>query len=434
MRNYKILRVSHFYILSAITPVIKKYPDFDKLSYAGQKSILLKEKVYNCAAFSNAMQKIGNESVDIFYDLEKMQKRWAAENDLEYDEATWKEEILLEQIKAEKPDVIFFQHNIPFKLDVISSLKTLVPSIKLIVLHFAHLGENAWPGYADLILLGTPGLVHEFQKAGLKPRLFYHYFDEGICSLISEKPNEEKLPITFVGSSGFGFGPLHADRYWTLHKLLKETPMEAWVWEPRIPNLFETIKNKKFLRDKCIQFILSWPNFFLKNLKMNVFVPATVRNLADDASKMKVHYGEFVVPKMRLQDLYKSKCYSGLSGLDYYHVMANSKISFHKHGVPSKKPGDKEFGNIGAIRLFEATGFGSCLLTDTGPNMPDLFDEGKEIVTYKTTDEAKDRISYLLENEKERLSIAIAGRKRTLRDHTANNRCIQLHDWINNKI
>ena len=80
--------------------------------------------------------------------------------------------------------------------------------------------------------------------------------------------------------------------------------------------------------------------------------------------------------------------------------------------------------------MFEATGVGACLLTDTGHNMPDLFEEDKEVITYRTIDEAVDKVNYLLAHPDEAEQIAKAGQIRTLKDHTIINRCQQIDEVI----
>jgi spore maturation protein CgeB len=66
---------------------------------------------------------------------------------------------------------------------------------------------------------------------------------------------------------------------------------------------------------------------------------------------------------------------------------------------------------------------GSCLLTDYGRNIHDLFEPDTEIVMYRSVGEAIEKIGFLLENESAREAIAIAGQRKTLRSHTIWNRC-----------
>ena len=63
-----------------------------------------------------------------------------------------------------------------------------------------------------------------------------------------------------------------------------------------------------------------------------------------------------------------------------------------------------------------------------------LFEPGKEIVTYKSVDEAVEKVTYLLDHEDERAEIARAGQKKTLMNHTIFNRCQLIDDLIQSKL
>ena len=89
---------------------------------------------------------------------------------------------------------------------------------------------------------------------------------------------------------------------------------------------------------------------------------------------------------------------------------------------------------VGNLRMFEATGVGTCLLTDSGKNICDLFEPGKELVTYSSVDEAVENLMYLLDHENERAEIARAGQQRTLKDHTISHRCQLIDDVIQSKL
>jgi spore maturation protein CgeB len=78
------------------------------------------------------------------------------------------------------------------------------------------------------------------------------------------------------------------------------------------------------------------------------------------------------------------------------------------------------------MRLYEATGVGTLLITDEKRNLPDLFAPGREVVTYRNADELAERIRSLLEDEEERKAIARAGHERTLREHTWEHRMREL--------
>ncbi len=91
---------------------------------------------------------------------------------------------------------------------------------------------------------------------------------------------------------------------------------------------------------------------------------------------------------------------------------------------------DAAEGVVGNMRMFESTGMGTCLLTDTGSNMADLFLKNQEVVTYSTVSEAIEKVNYLLDHDEERKKIAFAGQKRTLKDHTIKIRCQEIDQYI----
>ena len=104
-----------------------------------------------------------------------------------------------------------------------------------------------------------------------------------------------------------------------------------------------------------------------------------------------------------------------LYGNELFSMMQNQLISLNIHPGVSKN----EASNM---RLFEATGVGSLLLTDFKDNINSFFDTDTEIVTYNSIEEALEKAKYLLNNPSVALRIAEAGKKRVGQDHTFYNR------------
>jgi spore maturation protein CgeB len=102
-----------------------------------------------------------------------------------------------------------------------------------------------------------------------------------------------------------------------------------------------------------------------------------------------------------------------------YRVLARSKIALNRHIDVAEKYANN-------MRLYEATGVGTLLLTDAKSNFGDLFEPGREAVTYGSEDELVEMIRHFLEHDDERGRIARAGQKRTLREHTYEHRMREL--------
>lgn len=118
-----------------------------------------------------------------------------------------------------------------------------------------------------------------------------------------------------------------------------------------------------------------------------------------------------------------ARCYRGTAwGIEMYNILAGSRITVNHHGdVPP-------YANN--LRLFEATGVGTLLVTDHRQNLPEMFEPGREVAVYRSAEECAELIEYYLKHDAEREAIARAGQERTLREHTYAHRVRQLEDII----
>jgi spore maturation protein CgeB len=98
-------------------------------------------------------------------------------------------------------------------------------------------------------------------------------------------------------------------------------------------------------------------------------------------------------------------------GQTMYQILARSNITLNRHIDVAQNYANN-------MRLFEATGIGTMLLTDRKDNLSNLFEIGREVITYTSKEEAAELVSYYLDHPKEAEQIAKAGQARTLREHT----------------
>ncbi|MFA4911641.1 MAG: glycosyltransferase [Desulfobacteria bacterium] len=73
-------------------------------------------------------------------------------------------------------------------------------------------------------------------------------------------------------------------------------------------------------------------------------------------------------------------------------------------------------------RVFDVPACGGFLLTDHQGAIEELFDVGKEVVTYKDKDEIPELVRFYLNNPEARKAIAMRGRDRALKEHTYKHR------------
>ena len=107
----------------------------------------------------------------------------------------------------------------------------------------------------------------------------------------------------------------------------------------------------------------------------------------------------------------RKRHYGEVWGMDMYRTLARSKITLNRHINAAEN-------NANNMRLYEATGVGSLLLTDQKNNLSEIFEIGKEVITYSNPNEASEMVQYYLQHPEEAEKIAKAGQARTLREHT----------------
>lgn len=114
-------------------------------------------------------------------------------------------------------------------------------------------------------------------------------------------------------------------------------------------------------------------------------------------------------------------------GLDMFRILARARLAINRHG-------DIAEGHANNMRLFEATGVGALLMTEAAPNLPKLFEPGREVVAYDDADDLVEKARYYLENEREREEIASAGQRRTLGEHTYRVRIEELAGMLEDRL
>lgn len=108
----------------------------------------------------------------------------------------------------------------------------------------------------------------------------------------------------------------------------------------------------------------------------------------------------------------RARCQGAAFGIDMYRILARSQVTLNHHGFAAPHANN--------MRLYEATGVGTVLLTDAQPDLGELFVPGEEVLTYTNVRDCAESIAHL--NEESRLRIATAGQQRTLSDHAWSQR------------
>lgn len=118
------------------------------------------------------------------------------------------------------------------------------------------------------------------------------------------------------------------------------------------------------------------------------------------------------------------KAYMGQAwGLDMYKILHRSQITLNHHGDVAPYANN--------LRLFEATGVGTFLITDWKEDLHEILEPGREVVAYGSPEECIELIRYYMEHVTERQALANAGQQRTLREYTFYGRMQELLEIVN---
>jgi hypothetical protein len=118
------------------------------------------------------------------------------------------------------------------------------------------------------------------------------------------------------------------------------------------------------------------------------------------------------------------RCFQGeVWGADMYQVLRRSRITLNSHIDYA----GREAGNM---RLFEATGAGTLLLTDFKDNLDRLFAPDREVAAWRSIDDCLAAIDHHLGNDGSRMEIAHAGQARTLAQHTYRHRAAEILGFV----
>jgi spore maturation protein CgeB len=115
----------------------------------------------------------------------------------------------------------------------------------------------------------------------------------------------------------------------------------------------------------------------------------------------------------------RSRYHGEAWGLEMFKVLARARIALNRHIDVAK-------GHANNMRLYEATGMGATLVTDVGSNLDELFAVGDEIAAYDGPEGLLELVRELLGDPGTCERIASAGHRRTLADHTYEQRMPQL--------
>lgn len=383
MSRIRILKVYSPY-LSYIRQVYSRSPFLEKASYLTQ----LKHMNSGFFAWGDGwkvyLEETGRYNVEeVVMNAEYLQKQWAREHHVNFNEQDWKFEILEAQIVEFKPD-IWLSLSAEITPDFRTRIRRKYPCIKYVIGYDGVCNHDpAFFEGCDTILSCLENTVDYYRENGFNGYFFQHAFDPRIVSHL--KHREPLFDVSFIGGVTLSRQG-HNERLKLLTQISKDINIDLWLSD--VPT------TKRRFRTACAYLRRGQLGRLYRHLGLCRDIPAFLKHAKD-----------------------------GLYGLDMYQALADSRIALNTHiDVAEAKAGN--------MRLFEATGTGACLVTDWKENLGDYFELDKEVIAYHHPEECIEKIDYLLKNEDVRQSVAHLGQKKTLQKHSLKSRILEFEEDV----
>ena len=364
--------------------------------YAEQHAALIDDCFGSADFWTRALAALGYETCDLVANAEPAQKSWATEYGVSFDERSWLFDITARQVEAFRPDVLIVADYTTVTAPFLRHLRDVCPSIRLVLGWCgAPYHDASVFGECDAVLSCVPEMVARFRESGHRSHHVNHAFDARVLEKIDAAATPT-ADFVFLGSI-IKSDQFHLEREQVLTKLVEETGLQIWS-EVGSRNPSQQQQRRQTARVSALPFV-------------GGAARRAARFLFGDAATSSLP--STVDPRIA------RRARPPLFGLEMFQQLHDSRVALNTHIDISPVSASN-------MRLFEATGVGTCLLTDWKANLSELFEPDAEVVTYRDADECVEKVRYLLEHEAVRRRIADAGQRRTLRDHNFDARAAQI--------
>lgn len=387
----------------------EQFPTLAVQDYSAQHSALMHDCFGSSDFWTSALNQLNYETCDLVANAEPMQRVWAEEQGLEFDESHWMFDITAAQVEAFRPDVLLVADYSTVTAEFLRHLRTICPSIRLVLgwcgapFHDPSIFQE-W----DVVLSCVPELVEHFQENGHRSRHVNHAFDPRVLEKL-DVAAPPRADFVFLGSI-VKSDQFHLGREQILSKLVDETDLQIWCDAGQRPSPLSGVSmGKAKLHGSRAS---RWSDQISTQPLLGQIANRASRYIFG-ASNHATSTSPVVDPQVQ------GRSRPPLFGLRMFQQLHDSKVSLNTHIDISPVSASN-------MRLFETTGVGTCMLTDWKANLSDLFEPDSEVVAYRCADECVEKVKYLLEHESERRRVAAHGQRRTLSDHTFDRRAAQI--------
>src|SRR5687768_14161739 len=174
----------------------KKNRGLEKQTYAEQLHTIMHDYFSVWGSYTMMFQKKGHEAEFIIPNCKPLQKAWAKENNVSFDN-NWLFSVPLEQVKKSRPEIFFIGSMFEYFGDFLDEIKKMVPNVFGWIACAIPAGVQV--NKLDLIVSSLPYYVEQFREMGIPSEWINAAFDPGVLKHLDKKLHQTE-DFTFIGS------------------------------------------------------------------------------------------------------------------------------------------------------------------------------------------------------------------------------------------
>lgn len=335
-------------------------------------------------------------------------------------------ETLIEKIISFKPDYLFCISFFVYLSKIGNILKIPVIHYELDKIMNVQLFESDCFGEYDILFSTYKDDIVEFKKAGLANGFYLPFCYNIKRHTISDC--DYKFELSFVGS------------------LLKQTNNDYKTYLDFLKNKVADIPDLLPFYERYIKLLENFLILQFNASKNNSYILPKIISESTKSIKdiLELFSGnaKILINTLAKEAAYKHRKYI-LSNIPNLTVFGNNdweevnwkNIKYYGFVDQYTKVSEVFYRskiNLDITRIYQLDGFSDrifnvlysegFLCTNKTEAILELFDDGKDLVTYSNLEELLDKIKYYLKNEDERKRIAYSGYQKVLKEHSFNNR------------
>ena len=398
MRQLKILKIT-WRTPKYIQKLFSAYGSVETDNYETLRNFVYSDLMGTSDAWGDGLRRLGYDALDIPIGIPALDFAW------------WREfgsggpppkgaQITQSILQYHNPDILIVEGIENFSPEKLNKIREWLPRLKCLVGTSGN--EITYPeiyNTLDVFISNRPTLVDAAKATGVPALFLSHGFDDRVNTIIGSMKKSRAIVFTGLIHSGEKY---HERRLEILEEISREIGLDVFT-------------------DSSLKLLPALREYLFKLGAYHVAHTWSLIGLSVDHSpvgrKLRTALSWSRPPRLNWSRELSGKVHPGVYGLDMFRVVGSALVAINV------QPGNSD-GSATNMRMFEAAGVGTCLITDASADLANYYSED-EMVTFTSASEAVSMAREFLHNPEMAIAIGKKAQSRTLAEHTYAKRMVE---------